>query len=784
MRSLLLFLALLIMLPLPAHSAPDSPKVTLQAEAGFEGRARSGHWIPVTLTIANEGAEIDGSLAFDSRVELGPNRQTATYTYPVVVPAGATKRVTLYMPAEAGFVPTVRLMAGETVLAEIQPKVEITWDLMIGILGVEPAEVASLGGMKVGQRAVRLVRLTPDSLPAEPLALKNLDAILLDRLAWAEMPGPQQAALRTWVEHGGVLLAAGGPEVNRLEPLFPWLGLTLAGTESITLEGIGTAHLARPELDGWSVTHQRGEAVLAAQRSLGAGVVHFLTFDPALEPFASWSGMEALVRDLLTRGVDLSVVPGGGGAAAQKISMMLVDQLSQMEIREIPSTRRLLWVLGLYALLVGPVHLLLLRSLRRLGWALLTLPLLAAAGAGSAWAYMEANRSADVNAVSLGVVEGQPGGSSLLVRALTGFYLPPGASHTADLGGGLISPVPAPAMAMPGMPYAPTVSTTRIGEGRSVRLEPLEAWQMRAVGVEGLVAVDATVSGNLVVDGHYLTGTVRNRLPYSLKDALLIIGTTFHKLGDLAPDQAAEVEALLPGGQPTIGGGGRISDALSRALESNMSFGPNGPTPEQQRMMRRQQLSWALPNVLPWGESLDQPKVMLVGWLDTTGLEITVDGSPVKATATALYVQRMDYAFGAGEFSLPGEFSQVRVIESSSGMNQPIQWGWGMTKGGSVTLEHTVPAGLAGRISEMELRIPILDKGNLSETIPLTVEIYRWADDTWVEREFAVAGITLTPADGFLSPDGRLRSRLTKSSDAPLVIGAPGLAISGKGGTE
>lgn len=42
-------------------------------------------------------------------------------------------------------------------------------------------------------------------------------------------------------------------------------------------------------------------------------------------------------------------------------------------------------------------------------------------------------------------------------------------------------------------------------------------------------------------------------------------------------------------------------------------------------------------------------------------------------------------------------------------------------------------------------------------------------------------GITLQRGEGFLSPDGRVRVQILKTSDAPLVMGAPGLSIRGKG---
>lgn len=302
---------------------------------------------------------------------------------------------------------------------------------------------------------------------------------------------------------------------------------------------------------------------------------------------------------------------------------------------------------------------------------------------------------------------------------------------------------------------------------------------MQVVAAEGIVPAAGTITGDMVVDGFRVTGTVTNNLPYPIEDALIVVGPNFQRLGTLAPGQAAEVSVILPTSRVEMGVYNRIGDAINLAMDTGMNMAA-GPTPEQVVRMRRQQAAWALSSLLPWSELPQQPRVMLIGWLNTAGLPLSVDGHAIEPTATTLYVQPLAHAFSDGEFSLPADWAETRVVDSS-GVNQRMQWGWGLAKGGSATIEHTVPVALLNRITEMDLRIPVIEKGPAQGDLPLTVRLWRWSDATWVEKPFAMNGITLQRGEGFLSPDGRVRVQILKTSDAPLVMGAPGLSIRGKG---
>lgn len=763
----------------PLMATPEGIRVSMTVVAGYEGRAKAGQWMPVTVTLQNDGAEISGEVQFTSRRDMGPFTQKGIFAQPVTIPAGGTKRVTLYMPAEFGATPPVELVVKGEKVAEATSAPVITAELLVGVLGVEPAELSGLTGVEVGGRTVRLVALASDSLPTEPLALQSLDAILLDRFAYGELPPPQRAALEGWVEHGGLLIAAGGPEVRRLAPISPWLDLTVTGVEETQLPGIGKASLARIQADGWRAVSRASEQALVYQRTKGAGTVYLLTFDPALEPFASWHGLKPLWSDLFSR------VPGVATGWAQMNGTQMfrsgnfpIEVLRQLPVGEPPTPRALVTLLAVYALVVGPVHLLLLRAFRRLGWALLTLPLLAMAGAGTAWAYTAQNRGSDLSGVSLSVQMGQPDGKSLLVRGVAGIYLAPGSSHRAEVGGGLLWPMPSPPMA-PMVPQSNVYSNQgemRIEGGRTALLDGKEEWQLSSIAAEALIPVEGTVASELVLKGNEVTGWVRNDLPFALRDVVVVVGGNSHSLGHLEPGATAEI--TMGGIAMDMGQGpNRMADAMSRSLDMGI-IGPQGPTPAQMAMMLRQQVLWPLLSAAGWSDGTPTPKVAVAAWTDAPGLPISADGREIRSGGASLYLQPLSYRYSAEAFGLPPAFVDLALVESNVGMNQPPYWGWGLPKDGSATLEQLVPVELVDRVTDLELRVPVMEK--MPGTEPgYELHLYRWRDGAWVERPLNEA-IRMKVAEGFMNDDGRLRYRVVKRDDSHSVLGAPVLSVEGR----
>src|SRR5258708_19892405 len=78
-------------------------KLTMQVSAGFNTRYRSGSWVPLYVTLYNNGADFSGMLAASN--PPGPISQASfttvpvsTYQVPVALPHGMQKQFTLYLP--------------------------------------------------------------------------------------------------------------------------------------------------------------------------------------------------------------------------------------------------------------------------------------------------------------------------------------------------------------------------------------------------------------------------------------------------------------------------------------------------------------------------------------------------------------------------------------------------------------------------------------------------------------------------------------------------------------
>lgn len=788
---LLILLVVLLLVPLTASAAPNGAggagPVTMQAEAGFDGKAKMGAWVPVTVTVKNDGAEFEGALGFEVRSNLGPGAHTGIYRYPLVVPAGAAKRVELLVPYDMSTRQIeIELWKGEERLAAAAPALEISRDILVGVLGAEPADLPFLAGRQAGDRAVRLIRLDPATMPTEMRVLENLDAVLLDRFTYSELPEPQRKSLEAWVEHGGTLLLSAGPEAKRLEGVAPWAPLSLKSVDSVALTGVGQATLARFDLAGnagWRVTQRIGTEPVAAAYKKGMGSIHLLMFDPALEPFAGWQGTPDLLMTMLPTMRDPSNggMGGMGGGPNGKAAMVMVDALNQFPLRDVPSARGLVWLLAGYAVLIGPVHFLLLRGFKKVGWALLTLPILAMAGGAGAWAYTRQAHGVDSLANSISVIEAQPGSSTLKVQSLVGFFMPPASSHKVTMGNAVLSPVAVPFMFFQQTPGSTTTEVRTTFENvHTAALGPRDDWAMYALSAEGTAPVSGTVEGTLKVDSDHMAGTLTSKLPFKLTGAVVASGSSFQRLGDLNPGDTAEVSLMQSAFNVQYGGDNPLAEVLARANEFRGFTGPT-PTAEEYAQMRRSQMAWVTSNAISWIRSPDKPPVVLVGWAEYQALPITVDGRKADTTAIALYVQPLTSTVSHGDFTLPASWTQPRSAAYNGQVGViNMTMGWNLAKGDNVVLEFGIDESLKDRVTDIELRMPALARGQ-NGAYPVAFAFYRWADGAWVDVPEELEGASPADDAAFVGPGGAVRVKVTQMIEERVPLAVPGLMVRGRG---
>src|SRR5579875_3167153 len=193
-------------------TAASSP--SMNVTMGFDSRYRDGNWVPVQVSLSNNGPDFTGAVAVNVPTPYYTgSRTTTTYEMPVALATGAQKQVTLYIPLSLGISGSttnvdVNLIDSAGNLVKTQSlalRALSQGDLFIGLLS---DQTGGFGSLNAG------------NFPTQADVLKNFDLLIFDNFTTSTLSQQQLAALQSWVSQGGELLLVGGPEWRRtLSPL-------------------------------------------------------------------------------------------------------------------------------------------------------------------------------------------------------------------------------------------------------------------------------------------------------------------------------------------------------------------------------------------------------------------------------------------------------------------------------------------------------------------------------------------------------------------------------------
>ncbi len=393
----------------------NSQSPTFQVHAGFNTRFKPGNWIPVQISLQNSGADFSGTLSVDlgepvSALEPSPS----SYQQPLMLPAGAQKQITMYVPAndDAPQI-AVNLLDSHNHLVGTQMALLRsigTGDILVGVLsdsstGFGPLRLVSLPSLD-GSPIV--VPLDANTFPARTQALRNFDLLILDNFATATLSSAQLSTLQVWVDSGGTLLVVGGPEWRRtlgpasggrsralpadlLPVLINGTSRLPAGTRLLPVGSptqgtsgqkpapatisapvtVSTATIPPGKADYQVVlvADKSAPTPLIVQARHGQGNIFYLAFDPTLEPILGWAGASALWKGILLRALGDQLLPPNNEPGTGQVVPSGMDNLLQALL---PNTFFSPWVLLVlllsYLLLIGPVRLLIVRRFKQRNW--------------------------------------------------------------------------------------------------------------------------------------------------------------------------------------------------------------------------------------------------------------------------------------------------------------------------------------------------------------------------------------------------------------------------------
>jgi hypothetical protein len=611
-------------------AAQEQPALSIDVSAGYEGTYRIGEWFPVSIDVSNNGPDASGVLEWN----FPGQDDEQVFRQQIDLPRGSRKRITLSVYAERN--PRngqVRFLSGQTVLATQDVKLTAVDDtvFLIGVVSGDPALLNSLDTLQFdGFSDASVQHIDAAELPDHVAPLRSLNALFLQDVDSAALSSAQRDAIALWVSLGGQLVVGGGvgghTTAAGLADLLPAQvsDAVAPGDLAPLADLVGAAEPLRAPDTPLSQVQPRPNAEQAPPGAgllyrwrYGAGVASFSTFN--LASLRGWTGEPALWGAMLAY-----QEPPAAGADSRLGGVDLLDRrVLQLRPLSLPPANTLLIFLLGYILIIGPLNYLVLRRLRRLEWAWLTIPLIVLLFACGLYLVGSVLRGGQTQFYQAAVVQGAERQGRANATAFVGLFSPRRATYTV------------------GFPPDTLVSgsTSRAGLPDRVDAVLVDATGARSADVladvgsvntfvaHAMIDLPVAVESSVISDTNGLRAQVRNTGSTVLDDALIVYGESFAPLGSVAPGASGRVES------------GDFKPNFPRALGLSSSG-----VFDRQEMLEvlfdRDNVGLRAP-ALSIGTQLDEQGVYLLAWSVKPVVATSIDGQPASQNGVTLYVIRL-----------------------------------------------------------------------------------------------------------------------------------------------
>ena len=345
-------------------TSPVSARETLQLHAvvGFNDTFRPGRWTPVTVTVSNQGPEVDGQLEVITSGGDAFRDQLfqTTHQRRLELSGNARKRFHFTVLPESlahPLIVRVRTPAGVIAQQQIDLRERFTAERLLLVVSRD-ADLDYLNDAR--GTGLRVLYPHPELLPEHWRGYDAVAAMIVHDVSLENLSARQHEALRKWIAAGGTLAIAGGPDhaslrsarLAALLPATPAGMSTIADTAAVGA-ALGLDLASAAPILVHRVSELRGEVLASADgvpllmaRPWGQGTVLYLSFDVARRPFDRTSGM----ADLWSRMLHLSAVDAPGARTPRPLSP--VPELIATQTRGLPGHGTALLSMGLYLALL------------------------------------------------------------------------------------------------------------------------------------------------------------------------------------------------------------------------------------------------------------------------------------------------------------------------------------------------------------------------------------------------------------------------------------------------
>ncbi len=361
--------------------AQENIGVILDIEIGFDGYIKNGLWTPVRVMAHNQGPDMQG------QVRLQTNYLGEIYAQPLKLPAQAQKSVTFFVPARdtewvVEFVSDGQVRGASRQVARMMSPT----GYLIGVVSPNPSLLSFLAGLQTSNTGepVSVAHINLSDIPHQAEGLSSLDALVLNDIDTTALDNVQREILSTWLQTGGRMVVGGGPNgrltaagLAEFLPIHHLTHYTLSSLDQLA-DFIGEAipdqgpYIIATSTDiVGEVPLGQDEFPLLIQQNFGLGQVTYFALDFGLAPMNGWSGNLIFWEHVLT---PLESQPPF--YVAYDGLNRINNSLANIQVAGLPNPSILFAFLCSYIIVLVPMNYFVLKRLKRLERAWLTIPLL------------------------------------------------------------------------------------------------------------------------------------------------------------------------------------------------------------------------------------------------------------------------------------------------------------------------------------------------------------------------------------------------------------------------
>ncbi|MBO8162636.1 MAG: hypothetical protein H0Z34_02825 [Brevibacillus sp.] len=549
-----------------ASPAAAAESIEISVDIPFNGIVQFIQWTRLEVTLTNNGEPFAGQLVLieDRSRSGGSDRQVGT-RQDVALGAGESKQYHIDLSGDMlQFQMRVDVVKGERIIASYPlPVINAKDEQAAAVVADDPNAFHFLttnGQPSRGHVSLKVRNVKPEALPTESWIYKNVGLLALAGSAPGKLSDEQVAAIKEWVERGGVLLLSAGPgQDEAVRPFADILSIPAgSGGETSRLDFLQEIpESSQLPVSSLPVYHQ--DSPLFIGREWGAGLILFANYDVTAEPLASWQHNRALWQHLLNR--------YGAYERIERNMRSLFDYSGTSLSQMIPgvSTPAAEWMFvfwAAYVILVAPCLYLILKRLDRREWAWGLIPALAillSIGVFTVGRAQVARENASYAVSSIEIVHDK----LAEVRTTTSFL---------DISGGSNTIVADPRFVVsPTQRYGGYDKDTQAhvvqetGQPTRITLENVPYLTVKQISAAGMKRDVGSFASNLSVEGEHLRGTIRNDTAFDIDELYVDLGMQRVALGPLKQGEEKMVdEKIEPYAMPQPTGQRASRETLTR----------------------------------------------------------------------------------------------------------------------------------------------------------------------------------------------------------------------------